>query len=319
MTFKGAAWTDPSVDSPLASHEGIERLREILPFLERAVGYACEYVIADLLIPANANASHALNFEFLQTYLVPPCRNAMDTIAIDLRTAAPLESLAAEIQDMLRKYALLVSYIVRVGVIVFGEDRFYSSEGYSGLFRRHKACVDELVRVRRRSDISMVAADVDNLARLLSRAPTVPPVSTATTTALEIVAVEDREESIVHLVPVYLAVGDNNPGGTMLSGNMKVKVTNHDSLQTEIQRIWLAMLDADGVSEVLPLDTKEEEVEGDLKLPARSTVTLELTYSAVFDGITDDVSRLRLCVKAAGMGTTKLPLPNWLSSRKTGN
>jgi hypothetical protein len=130
VLFKGAAWRDPSVATPLlVRQEAIERLREILPTLERAVIYACEYVIADLWIPANRDASHAVNFEFLQIYLVPPCRHAIEAITVDLRAAVPLESIVTVVQDMLRKYAILVSYIVRVGIIIFGEDRFYSSEG----------------------------------------------------------------------------------------------------------------------------------------------------------------------------------------------
>jgi hypothetical protein len=154
----------------------VERFREIYPQVDRAVTYATEYVVADLLLaPSQGDEAHMLIFNLLRAWAVAPCqtgeRLALDLVAPDV---APLDTIMADLKDLLTKYGLLVAYIERAGRIVLGPRRFYESEGYAGLWQRHRECIAELRKISLRSAFRSIASHLAPLADLLASQPLTP-------------------------------------------------------------------------------------------------------------------------------------------------
>jgi hypothetical protein len=155
----------------------LERFREIYPQVERAVAYATEYVVADLLLaPTQGNEANMLIFNLLRVWAVAPCQSAGERLALDLVApdVAPLDTIMADLKDLLTKYGLLVAYIERAGRIVLGPRKFYESEGYAGLWQRHRECIAELRKISLRSTFRSIASHLAPLADLLASQPLTP-------------------------------------------------------------------------------------------------------------------------------------------------
>ncbi len=172
VTFKGAAWNDPSIiQSASGSQEDIERIREAYPVVERAVGYACEYVVAHLLMPSHSNQAQALLVGLLGSCIATPCRAAREAFEFGLAIPSPTGTLVISLERLLGHYGVLIDYIERVALVVLGKHQFYWSEGYAGLHQRHSACVGELRRLSRRSALTSLHTTGAELSQRLTKPP----------------------------------------------------------------------------------------------------------------------------------------------------
>jgi hypothetical protein len=155
----------------------LDRFREIYPQVSRAVEYASEYVVSDLLLaPSNRNPGHSLIYNLLEAYVIPPCKRAKELLDIDLEIAAPgpLAVIIPDLQRLLSAYGLLVAYIERAARAILGPREFYESEGYAGLRQRHRECLTELRTISHRSGFGALTDSLAPLYDLLGPEPLTP-------------------------------------------------------------------------------------------------------------------------------------------------
>lgn len=145
----------------------VERLREVYPVCQRAAAYACEYVVADLFETSRHVPAHALIYDFLNIYVARTCNTAKEEMDAALsKPSTSLDELINNFRRLLVEYVILVSYIERAGGIIFG-DSFESSEGYHGLYERHKQAINALELIRGRRDIGGAASELEKMKRYL--------------------------------------------------------------------------------------------------------------------------------------------------------
>jgi hypothetical protein len=174
VNFKGAAWSDPDAAAAnTGSREAVGRFRESYPIITKAVVYASDHALADLLMPAQANKEHRLSMGLIQACIVHPCVQAKEVLDHDLAASAPVASLTTDLQRLLSKYGLAVEYIRRGASVILGDEKYDRSQGYAGLYQRHMECMSELSRLARWPEFEALRASIDGLSQLQMRPPLV--------------------------------------------------------------------------------------------------------------------------------------------------
>lgn len=134
----------------------------------------------------------------------------------------------------------------------------------------------------------------------------------ASPTGLEVELKLDEDLDYVGLVPAYSAVDPTQASDltVLAAGLSHIEVTNHDSMPTEIQRLWLSIEDPVTQAEIIPREIEKEELRGNRKIEARSHQRYDLSFNAVFDGAPrkDWRQGVVLRVKAIGLGERHIRL-----------
>jgi hypothetical protein len=117
-------------------------------------------------------------------------------------------------------------------------------------------------------------------------------------------------------VPIYSAEAPARPTKpfdlTILTSHLRdIEVINHDDKPTEIQRLWLGIIDPKTENEVVPREIKKEKLSGTLRIEARSRRRYSLDFTAVFQETIsqqDAPQRVVLCLKAIGFSERQIRL-----------
>jgi hypothetical protein len=132
---------------------------------------------------------------------------------------------------------------------------------------------------------------------------------------LEISIERDEYVDIVSLTPLYSSEDLAKPADrtelyAYLSG---IKIANHDSSPTEVQRMWVAAIHSKAY---MPGEVREERLTGERRIEARGQRRYELEARYILDGriAQDEKTRVVLRVKSTGLQDAELALDSFFAS-----
>jgi hypothetical protein len=139
---------------------------------------------------------------------------------------------------------------------------------------------------------------------------------------LEVVVEADDDLNYVALLPAFSSVDPTQVADlTILAAGLSVEVINHDDKPTEIQRLWLGIKGSRSQSELTPREIKEEVLDGNLRIEARSRRQYDLKFTAVFEGAPRQEWRRRVVLRtrAIGLGELQVRLEAFLAGQSPSN
>lgn len=175
---------EPTAVEPQAPQESVKRLKEAFGGCRPALVYVAEYLRNELCLHPQTEEQKIASGLIVQ---YPLRQYEQDLYVLESRISAAAQFSATEKEFEAIKglfftvlnshYMTNTAYLIRIGKVLLGSERFLGSEELEGLRRRHDDLIREIRRAKEWPDLAGIANWAETLADLMPRRRPDPPPS----------------------------------------------------------------------------------------------------------------------------------------------